>query len=227
MSSVPSVSYSGTDSEKSIITGTDGQRYFRTSYTLKYKELYNEMTSTLTPKVNIDVLDTSSPDTDDLIDWSYDRNFDRGISTITFHLNYKLSGKRDSIVSTNLIHNVTIEPKKHFYAKELTFSETLDAFISKSSKTEKNITTETITKVNNFLFNLCTSKVTTVHQTAKTTFKNTEIEFLSPEAPIVSYSGLTPKEVGYGWQSLSPQMICILLYESSFSVSVLYLNLLS
>lgn len=196
---VPKASLNGqTPEDMGTITSQDGKKYNRTRYTLKFKELYDEFMTMLTAKVDIDVEDTSVPPTDDITEWSYDRNRDKLVSTIVLHVTRKISGKEDIVHKVTFKHENSITLERHFFADspELTMREAMDPVIKTEVEVIDGIEYTTTTTVRKFIYNLYVDEITTVDQTARITFQGTVIDFLAPPATSITYAGSKPTDMG-------------------------------
>lgn len=201
LSDVPKVVFSGIDPPKSeTITGQDGKRYQRTNYVIKYKENFCDVATILRPEIAIDVLDTSTPETDYIEDWKVTKSYDSDtqLSTLKFWIKRHLSGEKDSIATQTLKKIITLEPKKQLRTQtaELIYNDVLNPDVTTDTRTENGNLVTKVTTVNKFLFNHFTSKVTTEYETATTTFQGTTIDYKVPTAPVIVYSGNTPTDLG-------------------------------
>ncbi len=202
----PTVEFAGqTPKDLGLIVTQDGKKYNRTEYTVKYKETYGDFNTMYYPLVNIDVEDTSVPETDDIVSWSYDRERDGFTSKVILHITRKLSGRKDSTITAELFHAHKVAGKQTFYCEDsnLSLGEAINPNSSKKEETKDGVTYVTTTTVNKFRYNLNTSdgksyydEVTTTDVTAFMSFQGTRIDFLAPETSKVSYSGSNAQDKG-------------------------------
>lgn len=139
---------------------------------------------------------------DDLVNVTYDTWYEEenGRSVIEFHIERSVSGKKDSLAYQPMTNSIKFEEKKHFYATSNTFEfkgeqdkNVSNSEYSKDSNTGNFV--RTVTTVNNFLFTLTTSKVTTKTMEAYTVFNGEKYYFAAPKYA-VSYKDLSSKDMG-------------------------------
>ena len=202
---VPSVVLSGqTPQDLGLITGSDGTKYNRTEYTLNFKETYGDFISMYYPLVDIDVLDNSKPETDDIVSWSFDRERNGYVSKIIYHITRKLSGAKDSTVVANLAHSQSIAQAQAFFCQDNSLRLSKEEATAQTSEETKNgiiyVTTVTTNRfrydITNIDGNDYNDVVTTTDVSAYTYFQGQKIDFLAPETSKVSYSGSTPSDKG-------------------------------
>ena len=201
----PDVVLSGqTSKDMGQISTQDGAKYNRTEYTLNYKETYGDFVTMYYPLVDIDVLDNSKPDTDDIVNWSYDRERNGFTSKVILHITRKLSGTKDSTLVAQLSHSHQIADKQLFYCNDEALS-LADATpnVSTQEETLNGITYVTTTTRNRFRYNISNidgnpyyDEVTTIDKTAYMNFQGTRIDFLAPETSQISYSGSQKTQKG-------------------------------
>lgn len=201
----PSVGFSGQKPEDmGTIVDSDGIKYNRTEYTLTFKETYGDFNAMYYPLVDIDVKDDSKPETDDIIEWKYERKRDGFISTIIFHITRKLSGSKDSTVVATLAHSHTVANAQEFFCNDngLRLDDATPT-VQTSEETKNGVTYVTTTTTNRFKYDISNidgneyvDVVTTTDVTAYMYFQGTRIDFLAPETSKVSYSGSTPSNRG-------------------------------
>lgn len=202
---IPSVVLSGQEpKDMGQIVDGDGTKYNRTEYTLSFKETYGDFNAMYYPLVDIDVKDDSKPETDDIIEWSFDRNRNGFTSNIILHIVRKLSGTKDSTIVATLAHNHTLEQKQLFYCKNNGLRlDDASSSVQTSEETKEGITYVTTKTTNRFKYDISNidgneyvDVVTTTDVTAYIYFQGTRIDFLAPETSKVSYSGSTPADKG-------------------------------
>lgn len=201
----PSVGFSGQKPEDmGTIVDSDGIKYNRTEYTLTFKETYGDFNAMYYPLVDIDVKDDSKPETDDIIEWKYERKRDGFISTIIFHITRKLSGSKDSTIVATLAHSHTVANAQEFFCNDngLRLDDATPT-VRTSEETKNGVTYVTTTTTNRFKYDISNidgneyvDVVTTTDVTAYMYFQGTRIDFLAPETSKVSYSGSTPSNRG-------------------------------
>lgn len=202
---IPNVVLSGQDlKDMGQIVEDDGTKYNRTEYTLSFKETYGNFNAMYYPLVDIDVLDNSKPETDDVIEWSFDRERDGSNSKVILHITKKLSGTNDSIVPAQLPHSRTMSKAQEFFCRDngLRLADASSS-VQTSEETKDGITYVTTTTTNRFQYDISNidgneyvDVVTTTDVTAYMYFQGTRIDFLAPETSKVSYSGSTPADKG-------------------------------
>lgn len=202
---VPSVVLSGQKpKDMGIIIAGDGTKYNRTEYTLSFKETYGNFNAMYYPLIDIDVLDNSKPETDDITSWTYDRERDGYISNIIYHITRKLSGTKDSTATANLSHAENMSKAQEYFCQDngLRLADA-SATVRTSEETKNGITYVTTITTNRFKYDISNidgndyyDEVTTTDVTAYTTFQGTRIDFLAPETSKVTYSGSTASNKG-------------------------------
>lgn len=139
---------------------------------------------------------------DDITNVTYDTWYedDNNRSVIELHIERSISEKKDSLIYQPMSNSIKFEEKKHFYATSNTFEfkgeQDKDVSYneySKDSNTGNYV--RTVTTVNNFLFTLTTSKVTTTTMEAYTVFNGEKFYFAAPKYT-VSYKDLSSKDMG-------------------------------
>lgn len=201
----PSVALSGQEPKDmgQIVEG-DGTKYNRTEYTLNFKETYGDFIAMYYPLVDIDVKDDSKPETDDIIEWSFDRNRDGFTSNIILHIVRKLSGTKDSTIVATLAHSHTMSKAQEFFCSDnrLRLADA-SSTVNKSEETKNGVTYVTTTTTNRFRYDITNidgndyyDEVTTTDVTAYMFFQGTRIDFLAPETSTITYSGSTPADKG-------------------------------
>ena len=202
---VPSIALNGQEpKDKGQIVDGDGTKYNRTEYTLNFKETYGDFIAMYYPLVDIDVKDDSKPETDDIIDWSFDRNRDGFKSNVILHIVRRLSGSKDSTVVATLAHNHSLEQKQSFYCENNSLRlADASSSVQTSEETKEGITYVTTKTKNLFKYDISNIDgneyvdiVTTTDITAYMYFQGTKIDFLAPETSKVSYSGSSPADKG-------------------------------
>lgn len=201
----PSVVLSGqTPKDMGTITATDGQKYKRTEYTLSFKETYGDFISMYYPLIDIDVLDDSKPETDDIISWTFDRERNGFDSKVILHITKKLSGTNDSIVPATLAQSHTMMNAQEFFCQDNRLSlADASSSVQTSEETKNGVTYVTKTTTNRFRYDISNidgneyvDVVTTKDVTAYMYFQGTRIDFLAPETSKITYSGSTPSDKG-------------------------------
>lgn len=139
---------------------------------------------------------------DNIVNVTYDTWYedDNNRSVIELHIERSISGKKDSLIYQPMSNSIKFEEKKHFYASSNTFEfkgeqdkDVSNSEYSKDSNTGNFV--RTVTTVNNFLFTLTTSKVTTTTMEAYTVFNGEKYYFAAPKYA-VSYKDLSSKDMG-------------------------------
>lgn len=201
----PTVGYSNKEpKDMGQIVDTDGKKYNRTEYTVSFKETYGDFTTMYYPVFDIDVLDNSKPETDDIISWTFDRERNGMISRIIVHVTYKLSGTRDTIFTADLAQKrVDPKPQEFFCTDNTLRLDDATPIVTTQTHPTDSVTYEITTTTNRFKYDISNidgneyyDVVTTTDVTAYIYFQGTKIDFLAPERSQISYSGSTPADKG-------------------------------
>ena len=194
------VTYSGSTSADKGQVIKNGQTYNLTTYTHTYKVTYDGKTTTLTNTVDLYV----KPETDDIINWTFDRERDGINSKVILHITRKLSGTKDSTILAQLPHNRSIiEPQKFFCNDNGLKLFDATPSVQTAEETKNGITYVTTTTTNRFKYDISNINgsdyvdvVTTTDVAAHMFFQGTRIDFLAPETSTITYSGSTPADKG-------------------------------